>query len=391
MSKAAIALLGTGLTFWSMRDSESPVFALAMPLMRNLINDPELAHRLSINFLKCGLLPQFKLRPNDIDRLKVKFLGLEIASPIGLAAGMDKNGEAIDAFFAQGFSYVEVGTITPLPQPGNPKPRYFRLPLDNAAINRYGFNSNGMIDVAQRLQKRPFKNTFGGIDIISGSNQLLALNIGKNKNGNELEDYPNLIKTLGPLSDLIVVNISSPNTPGLRNLQGEKYLEPLLTKICDTRLNVRKDLPILVKVAPDLGEDEIESFAKVLGKFPIQGVIIANTSVQRPDTLTKDPNIDEIGGLSGPPLIEITLPVVRKFYKLLPRSTIIVGCGGISSGADAIKYAKAGATLVQAHTALGYQGPSFAAKIQREILEEMNKMNVKTWSELIGNDNLQIT
>lgn len=337
---------------------------------------------------------------SDVDDpvLEVNVFNRKLSNPIGMAAGFDKHGEVIDPLFNLGFGYVEIGSITPLPQPGNPTPRFFRLGPDEAVINRYGFNSVGHLAVLAELKRRFAKLHIEHPNATLNSfrdNKMLAINLGKNKTGDEVEDYIKGVQTFGPYADALVVNVSSPNTPGLRDLQNEAKLTNLLTKVVAERNYLEGELidpsrkpPILVKVAPDLTEPEIKSIAQSAKDAKIDGIILSNTTIQRPvdQMITKSDVVHETGGLSGKPLKPISLKAFRILRKYTKDSNLVlVGCGGISNGKDAIEFAKAGATYVELYTAFAYQGPGIARKIKDEITSELKKEG-KTWMEIVGSD-----
>ncbi|KAI3402800.1 URA9 [Candida oxycetoniae] len=384
-------------------DSRSSIHEyIFCPLIRTF-TDAEQGHKLGILFMKLGLAP--RLLDDGVndqsDVLGVEVFGHKLKNPIGLAAGLDKDGEAIDSLFNCGFSYVEIGSITPEAQPGNPKPRFFRLKRDDAVINRYGFNSSGHFSVLATLKirfnkffenfsrnhtpdQKPFSNAFQ-------NGKLLGINLGKNKDGDEVKDYVKGVARLGPYADVLVVNVSSPNTPGLRDLQNESKLTHLLQSVVQERDALGSNLlgskpPVLVKIAPDLTEPEIESIANSVLQAKVDGIILSNTTIQRPkDSLltTDEELINEAGGLSGRPL----KPLALKAFKLLRKHTkgsnlVLVGCGGISNGKDALEFGKAGATFFQLYTAFAYKGPGLVAQIRDELAAELRKEG-KTWQQIV--------
>ncbi|KAI5951200.1 URA9 [Candida jiufengensis] len=397
-----VALAGIGGYY--LYDSRSSIHEYVIcPLIRTFTT-AEQGHKLGIFLMKYGIAP--KLLDEGIndqsDVLGVDVFGKKLKNPIGLAAGLDKDGDAIDSLFNCGFSYVEIGSITPEPQPGNPEPRFFRLPRDDAVINRYGFNSTGHFNVLATLkirfhkllskfernhtpEEKPFSNAFQ-------QGKLLGINLGKNKTGDEVEDYVKGVSRLGPYADVLVINVSSPNTPGLRDLQSETKLTNLLTTVVKERNVLGKNLlgskpPILVKVAPDLTEPEIESIANSAKQAKVDGIIISNTTIQRPekDLLTSDKSlINQTGGLSGKPLKPLSLKALTLLNKYTKGSgLVLVGCGGISNGKDALEFAKAGATFIELYTAFAYKGPGLVAKIRDELASELRKEG-KTWQQIVN-------
>ena len=326
------------------------MYGLARPFLFGL--DPERAHALGLSALesayRCGLNPLLSARP---DPLPTRVLGLVFPNPVGLAAGLDKNGAHVDALLSLGFGFVEVGTVTPRPQPGNPKPRMFRLPQHRAIINRLGFNNDGVDALVRNVARAQRK---GG---------LLGINIGKNKdtpNESAESDYLFCLERVYPLADYITVNISSPNTAGLRELQEEQALRRLVSILREAqeRLGAQhgKRVPMLVKVAPDLSDDDIDAAGRVLGDLQVDGVIATNTTVSR-IAVQEHPLARAAGGLSGAPLMDKSTAVLRMLRTRLPESIPLVGVGGIMTGADAAKKMAAGASLVQLYTGLVYRGP----------------------------------
>lgn len=362
------------------------------PIVR-AVTDAENGHKLGIWLMKNGLSPRL-YRDEDPDFLNVSVFNKKLSNPIGVAAGLDKNGEAIDPLFSSGFGYVEIGSITPLPQPGNPQPRFFRLSNDDAVINRYGFNSDGHDSVLVRLKKRlcKFVEEYEGgcYNLSLKKDRLLGINLGKNKNGDEVEDYLKGVENFNPFADVLVINVSSPNTPGLRNLQSSDKLTHLLTSVVSKRDSlIKKDnktTPILVKIAPDLDESEIKSIIESAKQSKINGVIISNTTIQRPATLKHQELAHEAGGLSGAPVKPFALKALKTAAKYAKGSDLVlVGCGGIGSGKDVLEFGKNGATFVQLYTSFGYKGPGLIYKIKKELAEELQKEG-KTWEQIVGAD-----
>jgi dihydroorotate dehydrogenase len=322
-----------------------------------------------------------------------------LSNPVGVAAGLDKQGDAVDGLFDIGFSYVEVGSVTPEAQPGNSRPRYFRLSSDEAVINRLGFPSEGAATVIRNLQDRLRNYFVKTSSVVSAtpksfaSNRILAVNLGKNKDTpltDATDDYIKGVRAFASYADVLVINLSSPNTPGLRELQTSAYLDKLLSSIRSEvdRLPTLKPR-LVVKIAPDLNLPEIRDIATAVVRNQIDGIIVSNTTVQRPGTLISPPaQVNQQGGLSGPPLKPLSLRVLRILkgqLKQLPggNDVVLIGCGGISSGKDALEFARAGATLVQAYTGFVYDGAGFPTRIKDEIVEALGQ---RRWQDMIGID-----
>lgn len=343
-------------------------YCLVGPAIRLL--DAETAHALAIKALKTGLVPPPARFDDPI--LRTSVFGLDFPNPVGLAAGFDKNAEVPGPLLAQGFGFVEVGTVTPRPQPGNPKPRMFRLPADRAAINRMGFNNEGRDAMATRLTgRRP---------------GIVGVNLGKNKDSEDAAaDYVLGVERLGPLADYLVVNVSSPNTPGLRALQGREPLAALLNAVKEARNKLVRRPPLLLKIAPDLTDEDKKDIAEVLAEVGIDGLIATNTTIARPESL-RDPNRKETGGLSGKPVYEPSTRVLGEMYRLTGGRLPLIGVGGISSGHDAYAKIRAGASLVQFYTAMIYEGPGLANRIKRELAELLKRDGFASVSEAVGAD-----
>ncbi|KAK9763433.1 Dihydroorotate dehydrogenase (quinone), mitochondrial [Basidiobolus ranarum] len=364
-----------------------------MPIMHQF--DPEAGHRVAIVTGKYGLSPRDRVK--DADNLEVELWGKKFSNPLGLAAGFDKHGEAIDSMFDMGFGFVEVGSVTPEPQPGNPKPRLFRLKEDKGVINRYGFNSDGHKAVVDRLKDRLRHYFFHHPNAESTSinqslrpDKQLGLNLGKNKTSSpeSFSDYIQGIETLGRYADYLVVNISSPNTPGLRSLQRRDMLEGLVKQVMIARDSLPEPRPpLLIKIAPcpDLSHEELCDIAQVALDCKVDGVIVSNTTINRPSGIKSDSKIlKEAGGLSGGPLFPQSLATVREFYKLTKGQIPIIGAGGIRSGKDAVAFAKAGASMVQIYSILSYDGPGAPRAIKDEIVQELNGQK---WKDIVGIEN----
>ncbi len=331
----------------------SVAFLLAKPLLHRL--DAEQAHGLTIKALH--LAPRAKSAPITSALLKTKVFGLEFPNPVGLAAGFDKNAEVPDAMLAQGFGFVEIGTVTPLPQSGNAKPRLFRLNADQAVINRMGFNNEGHAKVLQRLINRQ-KN--GGI---------VGVNIGANKDADDrVADYVLGLKVFSDVASYITINISSPNTPGLRNLQGKQDLQRLLEKLNAARTT---KTPMLLKIAPDLTGEDLQDIAECCQGGSVDGVIISNTTLLRENL--QSPHATEQGGLSGVPLFKNSTQLLADFHQISGGKIPLIGVGGISDVATALAKFKAGASLVQLYSALVYQGPQLVKDICQGLDAEFSK------------------
>ncbi len=328
----------------------------------------EMAHRAAVLALKHGVLPSAHTAPDA--RLQVETLGLYFPNPIGLAAGFDKNGEAYNALFTQGFGFVEVGTITPRPQPGNARPRLFRLKEDEAVINRFGFNSGGLAALEANRTRQ------------GAPRGILGVNIGKNKDSTDaVEDYVTMLRAASAWASYITVNISSPNTQGLRDLQRREPLEALLRALSEARLS--NGPPLLVKIAPDMDTASREDIAELALRYRIDGLIISNTTIARPEGL-KSAHAGEQGGLSGGPLLAISTHALREMHKLTKGAIPLIGVGGIASAEDAYEKIRSGATLVQLYSALVYQGFGLVTRIQRELPEMLLRDGFKSIKEAIG-------
>ncbi|KAK6992214.1 Dihydroorotate dehydrogenase [Favolaschia claudopus] len=380
-----IFVLSSGLFAIYWLDARSAIHRYAIPPLLRATLDAETSHKAAVKVLKSGLAPRDPIQ--DVQSLKAELWGQEIANPVGLAAGFDKNGEAIDGLFNLGFSWVEIGSVTPKPQPGNPRPRVFHLPADSSVINRYGFPSDGHTAVLSRLRSRiPRFNSDESESAAFRPGAVLAVNLGKNKESppESVDDFVAGVRSFGPYSDILVVNVSSPNTPGLRGLQHRDLLETLLagvTRARDELPAATKKPKLVLKIAPDLNESQLVEIAEVVANSKLDGVIVSNTTIQRPSSLI-DANKSETGGLSGPPLKQFSLAALRTLRKNLPSHIPLIGCGGISTGADALEYAKAGASLVQVYTALGYDGPGACRRIKDQLAEELEKEGT-TWAEVV--------
>jgi dihydroorotate dehydrogenase len=342
-----------------------PALASAlMPLLRLI--EPETAHGLALQALRLGLAGSARV---EDPRLQVAAMGLSFRNPLGLAAGFDKNAEVLTPLARLGFGLVEAGTVTPRPQPGNPRPRLFRLTEDRAVINRLGFNNAGIEAYLANMAHRPRNIPVGG-------------NIGINKEGADPErDYPALVAALNPLVDYIVINVSSPNTPGLRDLQGEERLRAILAAVTQAVPNHR---PLLVKIAPDLSEAGVEAVVATCIAGGAAGLIVSNTTIARPP-LRSDQS-KQAGGLSGKPLFERSTRMLSLAARLSAGRLTLIGVGGVSTGADILAKLRAGASLVQLYSALAFDGPALVPHLLRELLAELDRQGFATVESAIGAD-----
>jgi len=330
-----------------------------MPFLKKL--DPETAHRIAILAAHYGIAPKSS---RDDPILATTCFGRHFSNPIGIAAGFDKHGEAIAGLFHMGFGFVEIGSVCPLPQPGNPKPRLFRLLEDQAIINRYGFNSDGADKVRARLiQWRESQKRDNPIERVVG------VNLG--------------VQKLGPLADYIVINVSSPNTPNLRDLQEESALKSLIMNVQITRDDTCPNTPVLIKIAPDLTDLQKSQIAAVATYTAVDGIIVSNTTISRSPELISG-HKDEIGGLSGKPLFDSSTKLLQEMYELTSGRITLIGVGGISSGEDALKKIKAGASLLQLYTVLAVKGPVSIEQIKEELTLLLKREGFNNVSEAIG-------
>ncbi len=345
--------------------------SIALKILHHM--DPERAHELVIRALQRGLFP----RPRKVvdERLHTSCCGLHFANPLGLAAGFDKNGRAVPALWALGFSFVEVGTVTPLAQPGNPPPRLFRLKEDEAIINRMGFNGEGQAVVRRRLL-RAVKHPGRGV---------LGVNIGANKTSRDrVADYALGARCFADVADYLAINISSPNTPGLRDLQGAEALARLLAGVKEAlREKNRPDLPVLVKIAPDMDDIALAEIVETAVEGGAAGLIVSNTTIARPETL-KSPLKAESGGLSGKPLFMPSTRMLARAYVLAKGRLKLIGCGGVHDAQTAWEKIRAGADLVQLFTAFVYRGPALIAEILQGLLDRLEQAGLDGISQVVG-------
>jgi dihydroorotate dehydrogenase len=346
------------------------LYDLAFPLIRCL--DPETAHGLVLRALSMGLGPANRTPDDPI--LASRLFGLDFPNPMGMAAGFDKNAEVWRPLLRMGFGFVEIGSVTPRPQAGNPRPRLFRLSEDRAVINRMGFNNDGMEAAARNL---------------AGAHPgIVGVNIGKNKDtADPVADYVACAGRLGPLADYMVVNVSSPNTPGLRALQDKTQLMAIVDAVSETLAKAcpAGAPPLLVKIAPDLTGEDCEDIAQLALESPVSGLIVSNTTIERPDSL-KSRRREETGGLSGAPLFDRSTQLLSDMYRLTGGKLPLIGVGGISSGRDAYKKIRAGAALFQLYTGFVYQGPLLINRIKGELTSLLREDGFDKMESAIGAD-----
>ena len=332
--------------------------------------EPEVAHSLAIKALKYNFVPPKKIPNNKL--IETKLFSKIIKNPIGLAAGFDKDAEVYNSIFDLGFGFVEVGTVTPLKQYGNKKPRVFRLEEDEALINRLGFNNSGSEEVLSKITKNKPKG-------------LLGINIGPNKDSqNRLEDYLVCFRKFHKFEDYITINISSPNTENLRSFHNKSELNELLKLINEEKKILNSAVPIVVKISPDIQEDDIPTISELLLKFEISAVIISNTTDSTRENLININKLEK-GGLSGKPIEKKSNNLISKFYKILRGKILIIGVGGVDSGKSAFEKFLNGANLVQLYTGMVYKGPNIASIISEELINILEKKGVKNISDIIGN------
>ncbi|SLN11861.1 quinone-dependent dihydroorotate dehydrogenase [Oceanibacterium hippocampi] len=336
---------------------------------------PETAHALTLRTVP--LVAALSRRPASRPALAQRLWDLEFPNPIGLAAGFDKNAEVPDAMLGLGFGFVEAGSVTPLPQAGNPRPRLFRLVRDRAVVNRMGFNNDGLDGVEARLRAR------------RGRGGIVGANLGANKiSADRTGDYVTGLARLAPFADFLVVNISSPNTPGLRALQDRAALEDLLGRLAEARSGLAgaaARVPVLLKIAPDLTVADREDIAAVALATGLDGLIVSNTTIARPDSLV-DPAASESGGLSGRPLFETSTALLGEIYRLTEGRIPLIGVGGVASGSDAYAKIRAGASLVELYSALVYEGPGLVRRIGDELLAALHADGFNSIGEAVGAD-----
>ena len=345
------------------------MFSILRPFLFNL--DPETAHDLAIKSLKFNPLPSRTFEVENEKMLEINVLGKKFPNPIGLAAGFDKSAEVYNSLLRLGFGFVEVGTVTPVKQYGNSKPRIFRLENDEALINRLGFNNDGIEIVKKRIKS-------------DGKIGILGVNIGPNKETkDQKKDFCSGLKNFFDIADYITVNISSPNTEGLRDFHDHEKLIALLTSLNKTKKENKTNIPLLLKISPDIRENKIPEIVDVATKNNISAIILTNTTNTNKSNLKSDTKNEE-GGLSGKPLQQISTNMIKKFYKLLDGKIPIIGVGGVDSGKSAYEKIIAGASLLQLYTSFVYRGPSTAKYIKKELIQILKAEGVKSLEDIVG-------
>jgi dihydroorotate dehydrogenase len=360
---------------------------LALPLLHAL--DPEDAHRLAIRLLKAAPLPA--AAPDD-PRLATRAFGLHFTNPIGIAAGFDKHAEIPNALLRLGFGSAEVGTVTPLPQPGNPRPRLFRLDADHGVINRLGFNSQGADAVLARLAAHANARSRSARP---GSTGIIGVNIGANKDApDRIVDYVGLIERFAPVASYVTINISSPNTPGLRNMQQAAVLDDLLARVVDARERVAHDAgptPVLLKIAPDLSLTDLDDVVGIARSRRVDGMIVGNTTIARPATLRDKAGATEAGGLSGRPLSALANRMLAETYVRVEGVFPLIGVGGIDSGKTALAKIRAGATLIQIYSGLVFRGLALLNEIKSALIAALEQDRRDSLKDYVGADAASVT
>ena len=345
------------------------MFSILRPFLFNL--DPETAHDLAIKSLKFNFLPRKIFEVEDEQMLNIELLGKNFSNPIGLAAGFDKSAEAYNSLLKLGFGFVEVGTVTPLKQFGNPKPRIFRLEDDRALINRLGFNNDGIEVIKNRIKS-------------DGKNGIVGINIGPNKETKDQKnDFCLGLKKFFDIADYITVNISSPNTEGLRDFHDQEKLKDLLIALNKIKKGNKTDIPLLLKISPDIKDNNVSEIADLAIKNNISAIILTNTTNGNRDNLVSEIRKEE-GGLSGEPLQQISTNMIKRFYKQLNGKIPIIGVGGVNSGKSAYEKIIAGASLLQLYTSFVYRGPSAAKDIKKELIQILKAEGVKNIKDVVG-------
>ena len=349
------------------------MFSFIKPLLFKI--DPETAHNLAIKTLKLNCFPSTFFRIDNEDMLKISLFGKTFSNPIGLAAGFDKSAEVYNSLFKFGFGFIEVGTVTPLKQYGNPKPRIFRLENDEALINRLGFNNDGSEIIYNRILSNPPRGVLG-------------INIGPNKDTkSQKNDFLLGFKFFFDIADYITINISSPNIENLRDFHKDQKLKSLIQSINLEKSNLKSQIPIMLKISPDINENLIDIISEIVSENSIGALILTNTSNINRENLN-DPQKNELGGLSGKPMEKISNNLINKFHKILKGKVPIIGVGGVDSGKSAYEKILAGASLIQFYTGMIYKGPQVVKNIKKELIDQMKKDGIKNFTEIIGQSSL---
>ncbi|MGO9700997.1 MAG: quinone-dependent dihydroorotate dehydrogenase [Xanthobacteraceae bacterium] len=364
---------------------------LIRPLLRTL--DPEAAHGLTLKMLKFA--PRLGTVADD-KRLAVRAFALNFPNPVGMAAGFDKNAEVPDALLRVGFGFVEVGTITPLPQAGNPRPRVFRLEADGGVINRLGFNSQGADAVLKRLAARAVTSSVASAARGGGwGGGIVGINVGANKDApDRVADYVRLIERFASVASYVAVNVSSPNTPGLRDLQQAAVLDDLLARVVDARERVAENAgptPVLLKIAPDLSLSDLDDIVGIARSRRVDGMIVSNTTLSRPPSLRETEIAKQAGGLSGRPLFPLATRMLAETYVRVEGVFPLIGAGGIDSGATAHAKFRAGASLIQLYSALVFRGLSLVAEIKATLIAALDHDRLDNLNDLVGTDAAAVT
>ncbi len=345
------------------------MFSILRPYIFSL--DPEVAHDLAIKSLKANILPKSLFEVEGEEMLETNLFENKLPNPIGLAAGFDKSAEVYNSLFKFGFGFIEVGTVTPERQLGNPKPRIFRLEKDKALINRLGFNNQGSKVISERISNNQPKG-------------FLGINIGPNKDTkNKEDDYYTCLTKLSIYASYVTINISSPNTEGLRNFHDQNEMEKLFKGLNKIKKNKKITKPIMIKLSPDIKDIDISKIVELVKKYSLQGVIVSNTTDNNREKLS-DIKKDETGGLSGQPLKNISTNLIKKFYKETKGEIKIIGVGGVDSGQSAYEKITAGADAVQLYTGMVYKGPGIVKDIKKELISILKKENLKKISDAVG-------
>ena len=345
------------------------MFSFLRPYIFSL--DPEVAHDLAIQSLKANILPKSFFDVKGEELLGTDLFNIKLPNPIGLAAGFDKSAEVYNSLFKFGFGFIEVGTVTPIRQLGNPKPRVFRLEKDQALINRLGFNNHGLEVISKRISNNK-------------PNGILGINIGPNRETkNKEDDYYTCLAKLSAYSNYVTINISSPNTAGLRNFHDQSEMKKLLVGLNKIKKDKKLDQPIVIKLSPDIDDKDVSRIVELIKRYNIQGIIISNTTDSNRENLS-DTKKNEIGGLSGQPLKDISTNLIKKFYKDTKGRIKIIGVGGVDSGQSAFEKITAGADAVQLYTGMVYKGPGIVKNIKKELISILKKENFKNISQAIG-------